>query len=115
DDFLIGAAVDHESYITHVQLLKKHFNSITAENEMKFESLQPSRDNFTFATADKMLAFAEENAMAVRGHALVWHRQTPDWVFYDADGERRDSEEVMSIMQTHIARVVGHFKGRVDA
>ncbi|HEY7884516.1 MAG TPA: endo-1,4-beta-xylanase [Cellvibrionaceae bacterium] len=115
DDFLIGAAVDSESYQTHAELLTQHFNSITAENEMKFESLQPSRGEFTFDVADKMLAFAEDNNMAVRGHALVWHRQTPDWVFFSDAGKLREREEVLSIMKTHIERVVGHFKGRVDA
>ncbi len=113
--FLIGAAADHDSYKTHVDLLKKHFNSLTTENEMKFESLQPEQGKFTFETADNMVAFAGENDMAVRGHALIWHRQTPSWVFYNEDGEQRSREEVMDIMKNHINTVVGHFKGEVDA
>lgn len=113
--FLIGAAADHESYKTHAPLLKQHFNSLTTENEMKWESLQPEQGNFTFDTADNMVAFAEENGMAVRGHALVWHRQTPSWVFHNEEGQPRSREELMDILKTHISTVVGHYKGRVDA
>ncbi len=114
DDFLIGAAVDHQSYQTHEALLTHHFNSITAENEMKFESLQPRRGEYTFTDADNIVGFAEANEMAVRGHALVWHRQTPDWVFYDESGQPRGGDAVLTIMQDHIETVVGHYRGRVD-
>ncbi|WP_416307372.1 endo-1,4-beta-xylanase [Neptunicella sp. SCSIO 80796] len=114
DYFLIGAAADQGSYITHAELLKTHFNSFTTENEMKFESVEPTQNNFNYEIADKMLAFAKNNNMAVRGHALVWHRQTPDWVFFNDEGELRSKEDVLAIMKNHIDNVVGHFKGTVD-
>ncbi|MDN4502816.1 endo-1,4-beta-xylanase [Alteromonadaceae bacterium BrNp21-10] len=115
EHFLIGAAADEGSYITHAALLKNHFSSMTTENEMKFESLQLEQGKFTFDTADKMVASAKSNNMAMRGHALVWHRQTPDWVFFNEDGSYRSKEDVLATMKTHIDSVVGHFKGKVDA
>ncbi len=108
--FPIGAAVDNQSYNTHSALLTKHFNSITLENDMKFESLQPTEGNFTYGAADNAVAFATKNNMKVRGHALVWHRQTPAWVFANAT---RDA--VLAKMKTHITNVVTHFKGKVYA
>jgi len=110
DCFPIGAAVDSTSYMTHAAVLKPQFNSITAENEMKFDSLQPSEGTFTYAAADKLVDFARSNDMRVRGHALVWFRQTPDWVFANAS-----KATLLARMKTHITSVVQHFKGKVYA
>src|SRR5690606_2583475 len=85
----------------------KHFNSVTAEDQMKFDALQPTEGNFTYGTADQMVDFAIDNGMQVRGHALVWHRQTPSWVF---TGTR---DQVLARMQNHITKVMQHFQGRV--
>lgn len=113
--FRIGAAVDAESYKTHRKLLVKHFNSMTTENEMKFEHLQPEQGHFTFEPADAMLKFARKHDMTTRGHALVWHRQTPDWVFENGDGSKVSADELRTRMQKHITTVMQHFKGKVDA
>ena len=61
DYFAIGAAVDAGSTTTHAELLTPHFNSITAENEMKFDALHPSEDSFQFDTADAIVGFAGES------------------------------------------------------
>ena len=58
-------------------LLTKHFNSITSENDMKWDATEPTLGTFTFAAADAQVAFAKANNMQVRGHTLVWHAQTP--------------------------------------
>ena len=105
--FAMGAAIDTQ-YNDYSALLTEHYNSITAENEMKFESLQPSEGNFTYASADQMVNFATQNGMQVRGHALVWHRQTPSWVFSGS------ADQVLQRMQTHISNVLQHFQGKVQ-
>lgn len=107
DYFAIGAAIDTQ-YEEYSETILEHFNSITTENEMKFESLQPSEGNFTFDTADRMVEFATSNGMQVRGHALVWHNQTPDWVFSGS------SEQVLERMRNHIQTVMQHFQGKVQ-
>ncbi len=105
--FEMGAAIDGQVR-SYEALLSKHFSSVTAENEMKFSALQPSEGNFTYGTADQMVNFAISQGMQVRGHALVWHRQTPSWVF---NGSR---EQVLGRMRNHINNVMDHFKGRVQ-
>jgi endo-1,4-beta-xylanase len=110
DLFPIGAAVDSQSYNTHATLLKKHFNSVTPENEMKFDALHPNENTYTWTAADNIVNFATSNNMKIRGHALVWHRQTPAWVFNPAT---RDS--VLAKMQAHINSVMTHYKGKVYA
>lgn len=108
--FPIGAAVDAESYMTHGALLRKHFNSITVENEMKFQSLQPTEGQFTYDAADRIVNFASQNDMRVRGHTLVWHSQNPSWLFDNAS-----KETLLTRMRTHISNVVRHYKGKVYA
>ena len=61
------------------------------------------------------MAFAHEHGMKVRGHTLVWHRQTPAWVFQDSSGAKASPELLLARMKNHIAHVVTHFKGSVYA
>lgn len=111
--FAIGAAVDARSHETHANLLRAEFNSITPENEMKLGALHPAEGSFTFETADAIVAFAEEHGMTVRGHALVWHRDNPGWVFRGSSGGLASKDEVLARMELHITSVMEHFKGRV--
>lgn len=113
--FRIGAAVNPTTLTTQADLLRHHFNSLTAENEMKFERLQPACGQYTFEAADRLIDFAAVNGMAVRGHTLVWHNQTPDWMFAHADGTPVDRDTLLSRMQAHIETVVSRYKGIVHA
>jgi len=108
--FPIGAAVDSGSYTSHSALLQTHFNSIVAENEMKFTSLQPNEGSFTYSAADAIVNFAINNGMKVRGHTLVWHSQNPSWVFTNAS-----KAVLLDRMRAHITAVMTHFKGKVYA
>lgn len=111
--FAIGAAVDFQSYQTHADLLVPHFSSVTHENEMKFSSLQRTPGNFSWLTADRIVEFAEQNDMEIRGHALVWHRQNPSWLFVDDAGEPATPEVVLDRMRTHIQAVMTRYRGRI--
>jgi endo-1,4-beta-xylanase len=106
DYFAIGTAID-EQYNQYAATITRNFNSITTENDMKFDALQPTEGKFTFDTADRMVEFATSHNMQVRGHTLVWHNQTPSWVFSGS------KEQVLSRMQTHIQTVMQHFQGKV--
>jgi endo-1,4-beta-xylanase len=99
--FKIGAAVNTKTIETHADLIKKHFNSITCENDTKFESIQRQKDNFNFTKADKIVQFARDNQIAMRGHTFTWHNQTPDWVF-----ENVDKDGLLENLKNHIS-VVG--------
>ncbi|WP_019636929.1 endo-1,4-beta-xylanase [Paenibacillus fonticola] len=112
-DFLIGAAVNTRTINTQRKLLKEHYNSLTAENEMKFERLHPTEHLYTFEEADQIAAFARENGKKLRGHTLVWHNQTPDWVFEDANGGAADRETVLARMKSHIEEVVTRYRNDI--
>ena len=86
-----------------------HYDSLTPENEMKMWWVQPYQDVFDFGPADRIVALAEANGKAVRGHTLVWGQALPDWV----TGRTWTREELLQVLERHIKRVVGHYRGRV--
>ncbi len=119
--FPIGAAI-HQGDLSgeHATLLTKHFNSVTSENDMKWGTLQPTQGNFNFGPADAQVAFAKTNNMRIRGHTLVWHAQTPAWVFNDANGmpltpTPENKALLLQRMETHIRTVMDHYKNDVYA
>ena len=112
--FMIGAEIDTRSLISHRDLLKKHFNSLTHGNYMKYEPIQPEEGKWVFDPVDQVFAFAEANGMAVRAHAPVWHHQTPDWIFLDND-KPACRELLIERMERHIQTVAGRYGHRIYA
>jgi endo-1,4-beta-xylanase len=93
----------------YMAVLAREFNVLTPENDMKFTALQPSRGQFTYARADAMVAFAQAHGMLVRGHALAWYQQIPQWV----TGGTWTKAEAKALLDDHIANVVGHYRGKL--
>jgi endo-1,4-beta-xylanase len=91
------------------KLVALNFDSLTPENEMKWESVEPRPGGFSFEAADRLVAFAAENGMRMRGHTLVWHSQLAPWV------KGLPPAELRAAMERHIRGVVGHWKGKVAA
>ena len=96
------------------KLTAREFNSITAENCMKPEFIQPSQGNFTFDEADQMVSFAEKNNMSIVGHTLVWHHMTPKWFFKDDEGNKVRKDVLINRMKNHIRTVVSRYRGKID-
>lgn len=117
NDFLIGTSMDSIQILGRdakaEPLIARQFNSVTAENAMKWENIHPSPDVYDFSVADSMVSFALKNNMFIAGHTLVWHSQTPDWVFSDTAGNPVDRETLLARMKDHIYTVVGHYRGKV--
>ncbi|MBP9030767.1 MAG: endo-1,4-beta-xylanase [Dysgonomonadaceae bacterium] len=116
--FLIGVAMNADQITgkdtAGVRLIKQHFNSITPENCMKSEVLQPEEGKFDFALADQYVDFGQKNNMFIVGHTLIWHSQAPKWFFVDKDGKDVSREVLIERMKNHIYTVVGRYKGRVN-
>ena len=117
DSFRIGAAVNAaqftEADAPGAALIKKQFNSITPENVLKWERVHPKPGVYDFDLPDRYVAFGEKNHMRIIGHTLVWHNQTPPWVFENDKGNPADRETLVSRMRDHIHTVVGRYKGRI--
>lgn len=118
DAFLVGVAVNatqvEEKDPRATALIDREFNSVTAEDAMKWDATEPGEGRFTFDAADRFVAFAERHRLAVIGHNLCWHNQLPAWVSKPAPGQKELTREVlMERLHRHIQEVAGHFKGRV--
>jgi endo-1,4-beta-xylanase len=118
DDFLIGTCMNavqiNGSDTKAKPFIAANFNTLTAENAMKWENIHPKPDKYDFTVADSIVNFAIANSMFVVGHVLVWHSQTPAWVFQDSLGNPLSRDALISRMKEHIFTVVGHFKGKVN-
>ncbi len=117
DHFLIGGA-PNRSVVTErdpnaAAIVEKHFNTITAENDQKWQLIHPRPDRYNWEPADSFVAFGEKNRMFVIGHCLVWHAQTPRWVFQDDSGGEITRDALLARMKDHIMTVVGRYKGRI--
>ena len=119
DSFKIGVALNPGEIRgedpSAARLVSQHFNSYTAENDMKWERIEPTEGNFDWAVADDFVALSERNNAFMVGHTLLWHSQTPDWVFEDSNGEPASREVVLARLKHHIDTVVGRYKGRVHS
>lgn len=117
DNFKMGVAIPYKVLMNplEMEMVEKHFNSITAENEMKPESLLNSLGQYKFSVADEYVNFAQEKGIEVRGHTLVWHSQTPSWFFEDEEGNPVSKEVLLERMENYIHDIVGHFAGKIYA
>lgn len=158
EHFLIGSAVNRsmvtsgtgfrrsaEQNAKDIALVKEQFNQITAENDMKWQLIHPREgvNGYDFVPADAFVNFGLSNRMHVVGHTLVWHSQTPNWVFAGTNppptnatfaaantnspatnrfgrggfgrynGPRASRDELLQRMSNHIHTVVGRYKGKV--
>ena len=117
EDFLVGAAINQNQFSERdaraVPIITSQFNSITPENALKWESVHPEPTRYEFDSPDRYVAFGEKYHMFIIGHTLVWHSQTPRWVFEDDKGNPIDRETLLGRMRDHIHTVVGRYKGRI--
>jgi endo-1,4-beta-xylanase len=118
---MMGVALNQRQFTEQdsqgAELVKQQFNSVSPENVMKWESIhpRPGADGYDFEAADRYVEFGEKNGMFLVGHTLVWHAQTPRWVFRGDDGSPATREVLLERLRDHIHAVVGRYKGRIKA
>ncbi len=116
--FLTGAALNPgeftEADARSAALVKAQFNTITPENVLKWALIHPQPGSYSFDLADRYVSFGEKNHMFIVGHNLVWHNQTPAWVFQDDKGNPADRETLLKRLHDHVYTVVGRYKGRIN-
>ena len=111
-DVRIGTAVDMTALAEDApyrEAVGREFSTVTAENVMKWEVVEPQRGVHDWAAADRLIDFARAHGQQVRGHTLVWHSQNPSWV----DEENFTPAQLRAVLRQHIIDEVTHFKGRI--
>ena len=119
DAFLMGSAVD-EAIVSGTdsasrEIVVRHLNTITNENVLKAERVNPRPGVFDFEPADAFVEFGERNRMFIIGHTLVWHNQTPAWFFQDSTGKPNTRDAQVERLRSHIQTVAGRYAGRIHA
>lgn len=121
DQFLVGVAVGQAQLSgDQADLLREQFSSVTPATALKWTSTEPTEGRFDFGPADAIVDFASANGIEVRGHTLVWYRQTPDWVFRDLSGAPmtatpQNKALLLSRLEHHITVEVSRYRGRIYA
>ncbi|MDG4769473.1 endo-1,4-beta-xylanase [Solwaraspora sp. WMMD792] len=112
----VGTAVNMTALAedeTYRDRIATEFSSVTAENVMKWETLEPVRGERDYGPADELVDFARRNKQVVRGHVLVWHNQNPAWLTEGVESGEIDATELRQILREHVTETVRHFKGRI--
>ena len=98
-----------------IAIIKKDFNSITAENDMKPQPTEPAYGQFNWENADKIANFCRGNGIKLRGHCLMWHAQIGEWMYKDEKGDLVSKEKLFQNMKHHITAIVERYKDVIYA
>ncbi|MEO3755000.1 endo-1,4-beta-xylanase [Streptomyces sp. B6B3] len=93
----------------YASTLNREFNSLVAENAMKWDATEPNQGQFNFSGGDQLVRHAQSQGMEVRGHTLVWHAQQPGWV------QGLTGNNLRQAMLNHISGVASHYAGQIDS
>lgn len=117
DYFPVGVAVNpRDLKSAEAKLILQHFNSLTAENSMKMGPIHPQENRYDWRDSDSIVSFAQQHGLRVRGHNLLWHQQTPRWLFRDTLTHANVTKEVLlQRLKDHINTVVKRYKGKLYA
>ncbi|CCA76668.1 probable endo-beta-1,4-D-xylanase, partial [Serendipita indica DSM 11827] len=91
-------------------IAKAQFNQLTCENSMKWDAIEGSQNSFTFNNANQVVNFAKSYGALMRGHTFLWHAQLPTWV-----QNIGSSSTLTSVIQNHVSRTGGQWKGSIYA
>jgi endo-1,4-beta-xylanase len=94
---------------TYTRILSTEFNSVTPENEMKWDATEPSQGRFTYTNGDRVLNQGLAQGAKVRGHALLWHQQQPSWA------QSLSGSALRSAAINHVTQVATHYRGKIYA
>ena len=92
-------------------VVEDHYTSVTAENGMKWEHVQPEQGEYDWSGPDSIVDFATDHGLNVRGHTMLWHNQQPDWL---ADGDW-DTDGLSAVVHEHVTTVMERYRGRISA
>ncbi|WP_371408934.1 endo-1,4-beta-xylanase [Micromonospora zamorensis] len=106
-----GAAVATGKLSTsaYTTILNREFNSVVAENEMKWDATEPQQGQFNYGGGDRLVSHAQANGMSVRGHALLWYQQQPGWA------QGMSGSALRNAAINHVTQVATHFRGKIHS
>ena len=114
----VGTAINYDLIsgapdAAYTAIASTQFSTVTAENVMKWETIEPTRGTYNWAPADAVVKFAHDNHQLIRGHVLVWHNQLPKWLTDGVTDGTISKTELRDLLRKHVTDVVEHFKGEI--
>ncbi len=108
---LVGTAVPSNLLgdARYAGVLGRHFSYLTAEYEMKWDSIERTRGSNDFSAGDVIVSYGQANGMQIKGHALIWHGSIPAWI------GALSAADLRVAFESHIRSVAEHYRGRVRA
>ncbi|CAG7919401.1 unnamed protein product [Penicillium olsonii] len=111
-DILIGSGAINPTYLNDsnfAAVLATQFNSLSPENEMKWSFINPSKGQYNWDTLDRLVSFAEDNNMVVKGHGLISGCCNPDYLL-----NVTDRTALRAAMKTHFEALMHRYEGKMD-
>jgi len=105
----IAECVDTAQDTAFCEYIKNNYNWLVDNFRMKWKPMEPSPGEFESEIPDKLISWAENNNMQVRGHALLWAKQQnqPFWA-QDMQGQ-----PLVEAMYNRVEEALTHFEGKV--
>lgn len=121
--FRMGATIKTDNLIktgapqNYIDLVKRDFNSMTFEYEMKTAAQVAFNDNqskygYRLQWIEQAMQFAEDFGTDVHGHALVWYKDVPYAAGDYADAAKEwnltnySADEIKTMLEEHIERMM---------
>ena len=92
------------------ELISEQCGIVVPTGELKWIALRPASDRYDFSRPDFLLAFAQSQAMMMRGHTLCWHESVPAWI---QTAQNRPNTRQFFI--DHITTVCKHYAGMLQS
>jgi len=98
---------------TYTDIVGSQFSTVTPENVMKWDTIEPAQGTFNYAPGDALVSFAAHHGQLVRGHTLLWHNQLPGWLTTGVNNGTISNDQLRDILHQHITSEASHFKGHI--
>jgi GH35 family endo-1,4-beta-xylanase len=114
--FLFGTAIAYAPFSdqgadgkAYRNFILDNFSGLVCENEMKWYSTEAQRGHVDYSKADALLAFAEANGLAMRGHNLFWEKEkfAQPWLV------QLNAADLRAAVEQRLRTTVSRYKGRV--
>jgi endo-1,4-beta-xylanase len=112
----IGNAINMDKLnvdAAYTSIVANQYSTVTPENVMKWDSIEPTQGQLNFGPGDALISFAQQHGQLVRAHTLLWHNQIPGWLTTGVGNGTISNDQLRDILKQHIFAEVGHFKGKI--
>jgi endo-1,4-beta-xylanase len=93
----------------YTRILDQEFNSVTPENALEWDAVEPARNQFVFTAADRVVSHARSQGASVRGRGLV----SPSANHVAWVARLGPADDALAALRNHVTATVSHFRGQI--